>query len=64
MIERSGISLPDVVLVAVGFDTNGRVLEMVGVAEETGAIRIFHAMTPPSKKTLREAGLVGGKHGF
>ena len=37
----------------VGFDLRGRALEMVGVLQG-GDWLVFHAMTPPSKKTLRE----------
>lgn len=43
--------------VAVGMDQKGRLLEMVAAVEEDGTMVIFHAMTPPSKKTLREVGL-------
>lgn len=45
-------------LVAVGFDASGRMLEMVGVEKQDGTVLIFHAMTPPSKKTLREVSLI------
>lgn len=45
-------------LVAVGFDASGRMLEMVGVEKENGTVLVFHAMTPPSKKTLREVSLI------
>jgi len=56
IIERSGVPLPDVVLVALGSDTNGRLIEMVGSVTRSGAVHIFHAMTPPSKRTLEELG--------
>ena len=59
VIERSGTSLPDVILVAVGADSNGRLLELVGAMTDGGVVHIFHAMTPPSKKTLQETGLIG-----
>jgi hypothetical protein len=58
IIERSGIPLPDVILVAVGTDSNNRLIEMVGAIKEHGVIYIFHAMTPPSRKTLHELGLI------
>lgn len=45
--------------VIIGLDANGRLIEIVAVIEGE-LIKIFHAMTPPSKKTLREIGL-GGK---
>jgi len=57
VIERSGTSLPDTVLVAVGFDSNGRFIEMVGSVMENGIVHIFHAMTPPTKRTLQEVGI-------
>jgi hypothetical protein len=44
--------------VAIGFDTNGRLLEMVA-AEKNGDYLIFHTKTPPTKKTLTELGLLG-----
>ena len=37
-----------------GYDPQGRYIEMVGVLLADGAWLIYHAMTPPSKKTLRE----------
>lgn len=45
-------------LVAVGFDAQGRMLEMVAVVQEDGVVLVFHAMTPPSAKTLKETNLV------
>jgi len=43
--------------VAIGFDRNGRLLEIVASRDEDGVLVVFHAMTPPSRKTLRELGL-------
>jgi len=37
-----------------GYDPQGRYIEMVGVLLADGAWLVYHAMTPPSKKTLRE----------
>lgn len=37
----------------IGFDRKGRLLEMVGVLTVDGWV-VYHAMTPPSKKTLSE----------
>lgn len=37
----------------IGYDARGRCLEMVGVLTESGWL-VYHAMTPPSKKTLTE----------
>ncbi|MCL1799301.1 MAG: hypothetical protein FWG23_06160 [Eggerthellaceae bacterium] len=45
-------------LVVVGVDTKSRLLELVAAEETSGALRIFHAMTPPSEKTLREVGML------
>ncbi|MBQ9069374.1 MAG: hypothetical protein IJ131_10040 [Eggerthellaceae bacterium] len=50
----NGLSAP--LLVAIGSDSKGRMLELVAVIGEK-AIHIFHAMTPPSKKTLKELGV-------
>lgn len=47
--------------VAVGFDANSRPIEMVAVKEDDGSMLIFHAMTPPTKKTLRELRVEGGR---
>lgn len=46
--------------VAVGFDTKGRAIEIVAARDEDGALVIFHAMTPPTKKTLSELRIGGG----
>jgi hypothetical protein len=43
--------------VAVGFDGKGRLLEMVAVLGPDGIWLVYHAMTSPSKKTLKELGL-------
>jgi hypothetical protein len=59
IIERGGIPLSDVILVAIGADSKGRLIEMVGAIKESGMVYIFHAMTPPSRKTLHEVGLTG-----
>lgn len=42
---------------AVGFDGNGRAIEMVGRRTDSGDWVIFHAFTPPTEKALRELGL-------
>ena len=46
IIERSGIPLPDVILVALGSDRNYRLIEMVGAIRQNGVVHIFRAMTP------------------
>ena len=45
-------------LVAVGADMRGRLLEMVATEDANGKMHIFHAMTPPSERTLRELGII------
>lgn len=40
--------------VAVGSDSRGRLIEMVAQKGCNGTWIIFHAMTPPSRKTLVE----------
>ena len=44
--------------IAVGLDSNGRVLEMVAVRNSEGQWLIYHAMTPPSKETLHELNII------
>ena len=41
--------------VRLGFDLKARELEMVGVLEDDGDWFVYHAMTPPTEKFLREA---------
>lgn len=43
--------------VAVGYDSRGREVEMVGVELEGGDWLVYHAMTPPSTKTYDELGM-------
>ena len=43
--------------VAVGFDSKGRLLEMIAVRNSDGAWYVYHAFTPPTKKVLEELGL-------
>jgi len=45
--------------IAVGLDGAGRLIEMVAVRLEFDSWLIYHAMTPPSRKTLEELGLNG-----
>ena len=47
--------------VAVGMDSSGRLIEMVAVRLSSGDMLIFHARTPPTKKTLKELELLGGR---
>ena len=39
---------------ALGYDRNGRLLELLAALQEDGSILIYHAMTPPSKKMMTE----------
>ena len=57
LVERVTDSFPDVVLVAVGSDSRNRLIEMVATVKDDETVLVFHAMTPPSAKTLRETGL-------
>lgn len=43
--------------VVVGIDERGRTLEMVGRRLQDGRWLVYHAMTPPSKRTIQELGL-------
>lgn len=58
LVERSADEAPDSLLVAVGFYSRGRLLEMVAVSTGIDSVHVFHAMTPPSKKTMKEMGWV------
>ena len=44
--------------VAIGFDQNGRPIEMTG-REKTFGILIYHSNTPPTPRALKELGLTG-----
>ena len=49
----SAIRIPGEREVRLGFDQHGRLIEMVGVHTNDGWL-VFHAMTPPSNKTIEE----------
>ena len=42
----------------IGQGASGRVIEIVAAREDNGSVLVFHAMTPPSKKTLKELGFI------
>ena len=42
--------------IAIGFDNNGRAIEMVA-KEKDGDYLVYHAMTPPTINALRELGM-------
>ena len=44
---------------AVGCDTRGRLVEMVAAESRGGGWVIYHAFTPPTRKELRELGMLG-----
>lgn len=39
---------------ALGYDRDGRLLELLAALQEDGSILIYHTMTPPSKKMMTE----------
>jgi len=43
--------------VAVGVDGKGRLVEMIAIRSQDGSLLVYHAMTPPTKKVLKEMGL-------
>lgn len=54
-VERTRSAFDETV--AVGISSGGRILEMVGVFQQDGSWLIYHAMCPPTARTLREVGL-------
>ncbi|MDR1184036.1 MAG: hypothetical protein LBK67_04495 [Coriobacteriales bacterium] len=48
--------------VAIGFDQNGKAIEMTAARNAVGFL-VYHANTPPTARALRELGLSGGSHG-
>ena len=44
--------------VAVGFDKKGRLLQMIAVLLPDGVWMIYHAFSPPTKKVLKELGML------
>ena len=44
--------------VAVGVDGKGRLVEMIALRSLDGSWLIYHALTPPAKKVLKEMGLM------
>lgn len=50
-----GMDFPDwPAYAALGYDRNGRLLELLAALQEDGSILIYHTMTPPSKKMMTE----------
>lgn len=43
--------------VSIGFDGKGRLLEMVAIRDASGRWLVYHAQTPPTKKTYKEFGI-------
>ena len=46
-------------VVVLGCDAKGRLVEMVAKRLDASSWLVFHALTPPTKKTLVELGLRG-----
>ncbi|WP_339349812.1 hypothetical protein [Bifidobacterium indicum] len=42
------------VWLTLGFDGQGRLMELASIHDQSRLWLVFHAMTPPSPKTLRE----------
>lgn len=40
-------------ILAIGYDTKGRAVQLVGVERSCGVL-IYHAMTPPTRNAMRE----------
>lgn len=51
LLRVDSLNFPE--YVCIGYDPKGQLLEMVGTMTNDGWL-IYHAMTPPSKKTLKE----------
>ena len=43
-------------IIAVGFDMHGNSIELIAVSKSFGVL-IYHAMTPPTEKILKELGI-------
>ena len=52
--QIAAVRIPGEREMRTGYDPQGQYIEMVGVLLADGAWLVYHAMTPPSKKTLRE----------
>lgn len=50
----AAVRIPGEQEMRTGYDLHGRYIEMVGVLLTDGVWLVYHAMTPPSKKTLKE----------
>ena len=53
-VNRDGLEY-----IAVGVDSKGRLLELIA-REVGGEWLVYHAFTPPTKKALRELGMLKG----
>ena len=43
--------------IVVGIDAKSRLMEMVGMRNDSGDWLVYHALVPPTKKVLTELGL-------
>ena len=56
--QRHGTDDPPI-WIAIGVLPDGRLAELVGFRDRWGVWCVFHAMVPPTKKFLRELGMIG-----
>lgn len=54
IVRRNEAGSEGDVFAGLGFDAKGRMLELCARRQMDGSMLIYHAMTPPSKKTLNE----------
>jgi len=43
--------------IAIGFDSNGRLLQICAIRLESGDWLVYHALTPPQDSTYKEVGI-------
>jgi hypothetical protein len=60
--QRNGTDEPPI-WIAIGSLPDGRMAELVAFQDEVGRWCVFHALTPPTLKFIKELGLRGGRHG-
>lgn len=60
--QRNGTDDPPI-WIAIGMLPDGRLVELVAFQDKAGYWNVFHAMTPPTKKFIKELGLKGESNG-
>lgn len=55
--RQRGGELDPPIWIAIGVLPDGRMAELVALEDDRGRWRVFHAMTPPTKKFVRELGM-------